>query len=255
MISLCYFIFPVCLSLSLFFKDLPVFVIVIVVSATFVFFVVIVVTTTSFVTATSFVAFVIFKLFELRDRVQDQDHVKIQRSLILHRSWSIKRVSVFDGENSHPDLDSIIYLNAPLPDVIFLKARGVFPPIVIYIDSADSPDYELSPSELNLFGLIFDYDRESKTFLLSSKYYTTNEVFKIYKAVFDTLKKFNERGYFSGTSLLNSFTDEISIHLVKFGYKNKRLGSSDNSYTLWFNVIFINLFFIIVVIFLLLLIN
>jgi hypothetical protein len=42
---------------------------------------------------------------------------------------------------------------------------------------------------------------------------------------------------------------------VKFGYKNKRLGSSDNSYTLWFNVIFINLFFIIVVIFLLLLIN
>jgi hypothetical protein len=95
---------------------------------------------------------------------------------------------------------------------------------IIYLNN--QPLIKLTPAELNLFGMIFEFNLEFETLRLSEREYTLSEVFQISNLLFESLILMNEKGYISSTSLFHKLTDEISSHLKKSGYEEKALGCS-----------------------------
>jgi hypothetical protein len=108
--------------------------------------------------------------------------------------------------------------------------------------------YNLYGEELNLFGLVFKFNPYEECFMLiedSNK--SAVEIIQISKVVLDSLNDINKKGYVFQKVLEEStkFIKQIEEHLVSLGYERTPLGSSNNSYTLWYNLIFLNLFYLV----------
>jgi hypothetical protein len=130
-------------------------------------------------------------------------------------------------------------------DAILNKRAIVDHPPVFYLPAPTMAS--LNSSQVNLMGLVFEYNAETETFELVVREYTLFELFQISKLLSKTLNSVNERGYFSSVSNPYSFVQDILKVLSTHGYKTERvvLGGNDNTYTLWYNVIFINYFYLI----------
>jgi hypothetical protein len=46
--------------------------------------------------------------------------------------------------------------------------------------------------------------------------------------------------------LKNTFVTDLTNHLLQLGYKTKLWGNADLTYTLWYNFLFINLYYLVV---------
>ena len=125
-------------------------------------------------------------------------------------------------------------------------------PVVFKDDNGDSTcivtqtlktsDFKISES-LNLFGLNFTFDGEM--FKLSDLNYTPLEVLEIANKIDDCFITINQRGYIPKNSNLNHLFVKIHNYLKSVGYKSDTdFGSNENSFTLWFNFIRLNLYYL-----------
>jgi len=111
-----------------------------------------------------------------------------------------------------------------------------------------SSTYKPYGEELNLFGLVFKFNPTEECFMLiedSNK--SVFELIQISKVVLDSLNDINKKGYVFQEVIEEStkVIKKIEEHLVSLGYERTLLGSSNNSYTLWYNLIFLNLFYLV----------
>lgn len=65
------------------------------------------------------------------------------------------------------------------------------------------------------------------------------------RCVFKHLYSINEKGFVSHDVLENTFMRQIMSHLASLGYKRKILGNSIITYTMWYNLIFLNVYYLI----------
>lgn len=108
------------------------------------------------------------------------------------------------------------------------------------------PFFTLVPPtvSLDLFGLKLAFDG-SKYFLIE-KAYTPEQLLNIGASLKNSFVVINQKGYVPEAVTTHPIFAIIKTHLVSLGYKIKagELGLSENTYSLWFNLIKLNLFLI-----------
>jgi hypothetical protein len=96
---------------------------------------------------------------------------------------------------------------------------------------------------LNLFGLLFVFDGEK--FKLSDDTYTSKNLIEIATNIDKYFININKKGYIPNNWNLNPLFNIITQYLKNIGFKlDKVIGGSENSFSLWFNFIRINLYFL-----------
>lgn len=96
---------------------------------------------------------------------------------------------------------------------------------------------------LNLFGLKFKFD--GVKFILKSESYKIANLLFIYQTLNDCFVKINEKGYIHDGMSLNPLFDMVVKYVKSCGYKVQYdFGGNENTFTLWFNLIRINLYFL-----------
>lgn len=99
---------------------------------------------------------------------------------------------------------------------------------------------------ITICGLEFLFDEKSLTSKLSGKDYDVIDLICIVNCIFSTMGSINARGYVSLDSLTNNFMSSIGDHLFSLGYEKKFLGNSELAYSMWFNFLFLNLYYLVV---------
>ena len=99
---------------------------------------------------------------------------------------------------------------------------------------------------LILFGMEFTFLRSKEIFKLCKRTYEFMEVICIIDSIFRYVVSINKRGYVTMDSFRNNFMVFIMDYLeVDYGYARRILGNSELPYTMWYNFIFINCYYLI----------
>lgn len=99
--------------------------------------------------------------------------------------------------------------------------------------------------KLNLFGLTFDYDKKYEQFTLESKSFRIFDLIKIIQGTFDVMNSVNDKGYITKEALNARFMLFISRYLCTKGYARSIFGNAELPYTLWWNYVFLALYYLI----------
>lgn len=98
--------------------------------------------------------------------------------------------------------------------------------------------------KLDLFGMLFVYDGK-KLKLSSEKGYTVERILEISEKMNALFTFINRKGYVPSHFTLRPIFERIENYLKSCGYKVKTdFGMNENTFTLWFNLIKLNLFHI-----------
>ena len=102
----------------------------------------------------------------------------------------------------------------------------------------------LTPNVLDIFGLKFILERS--TYVLKDNYSST-ELFNIYEAIQKAYNEPNKKGYVPEDLPQNPVYSTIERHLERQGFDIgfKKVGSNNNTYLLWYNLINLSLYFLI----------
>jgi hypothetical protein len=100
---------------------------------------------------------------------------------------------------------------------------------------------------LLLFGMEFKFLRSSESFKLVNKSdYKFMDVICIIDSLFRYMNSINKKGYITSDNFRNNFMYYIMDFLEKYyGYNKRILGNSELPYTMWYNFIFINCYYLI----------
>jgi hypothetical protein len=100
-------------------------------------------------------------------------------------------------------------------------------------------------SNIKLLGLDFIFKDEM--FQITERVYHPMELLILTKELFETLHAVNRKGYTSMDYIKSTFMVKIGKFLSGLGYEDKVLGNDENSYTMWYNTIFINYYYLILI--------
>jgi hypothetical protein len=107
--------------------------------------------------------------------------------------------------------------------------------------------YSENPSVITLFGLSFVFnDVEESFILLEDSGVNVFVLLTLGKNIIEGLNRINSKGYVypEAVDVSYKFLRELESFLVSHGYERKELGSSNNTYTLWYNLIFLNVYYL-----------
>lgn len=92
----------------------------------------------------------------------------------------------------------------------------------------------------------FTFYCSSESYKLVERYYDPLELLSISDCVFRHLESINKLGFVPERVLDNIFMSHFGDHLESMGFESKLLGNAELPYTLWFNFIFINVYYLII---------
>lgn len=130
----------------------------------------------------------------------------------------------------------------PLPNLPVLSNKNVA--VVAKDSKVNSTSF--SRNHLNLFGLIFIFCKGFYK-IEESVSYNTTKVLKIGNEIISSFKAINYRGYVSDNFKFNPMFELIKTHLTSMNVKtnDNHFGSNINTYSLWFNFLILNLYYVI----------
>ena len=101
---------------------------------------------------------------------------------------------------------------------------------------------------LDLFGFTLKLDPKDRCYKLVDRHYHPLELLVLVNRFFDSMSSVNKHGYARKTNLLeNSFMVAIREHMSGLGFKYQVLGNDENSYTMWYNLLFVNIYSLLVI--------
>jgi len=98
----------------------------------------------------------------------------------------------------------------------------------------------------NLFGMYFKFIPGKECFKLVDYKYNFIEVICIVRSIFRYMDSINKRGYVTESVLKNTFMKHIMKFLEGYMYEFKILGNSELTYTMWYNFVFINAYYLVI---------
>jgi hypothetical protein len=94
---------------------------------------------------------------------------------------------------------------------------------------------------LNLMGLDFNFINVGDIrYELSDRVYLPLEILILSKILFRNVQSINMKGYVNMNEFEKLFMIDINEHLKDLGYEDKVLGNDENTFTFWYNLIFVN---------------
>jgi hypothetical protein len=96
---------------------------------------------------------------------------------------------------------------------------------------------------LNIFGLEFKFHGSS--YKLHRDNYEPTELVSISEDLFQALHSINRKGFVTDSYFEDTFLVHISNHMASFGLKTHFLGNSELTYTMWWNFLFVNLYYLV----------
>ena len=109
----------------------------------------------------------------------------------------------------------------------------------------ENENFKLTPKleHLNLYGMNFKL--KGTTLTLLNPNYSAREILKIWDLISLKFKSVDEKGFVERSKIVNPMFSEIEKYLKSSGVKTKKdLGSSVNTYSLWYNFLLINLIYL-----------
>lgn len=109
----------------------------------------------------------------------------------------------------------------------------------------DSCYRSLGENHINLMGMDFELEKDKLQYNLIDKHYDSLTLISIGRSILRKLHSINDKGFISSDALSNIFLVTIAKQLVQKGFKFDALGQSEICYTMWYNFIFINFYYLV----------
>jgi hypothetical protein len=100
-------------------------------------------------------------------------------------------------------------------------------------------------SNIKLMGMDFRFDEKEFVYKLVDREYDALTLLCIGKSILKYLHSINDKGFVSADALEKVFTLDIMSQLSHFKYAPIILGNSEVTYTMWYNLIFLNVYYLI----------
>lgn len=102
-----------------------------------------------------------------------------------------------------------------------------------------------SGEKIFVMGLALKFDKSTQSYGLCDGYdYDPLDLYCMGECLFEYLNSVNVRGYVPEDFLHGSVIRLFGFHLKSLGYELKSVGNSELTYTCWFNLLFVNLYFL-----------
>lgn len=99
---------------------------------------------------------------------------------------------------------------------------------------------------ITLMGISFAWDAQLQMYKLTNRSYSLKELKYISDKLFEYMHSINVKGYLTLDSLECKFIKQVELHVEQMGYEPRSLGNAEMPYTMWYNFLFVNLYYLVV---------
>jgi hypothetical protein len=99
--------------------------------------------------------------------------------------------------------------------------------------------------DICILGLDFTFNKDIFRYQLLERDYTMIELLCVGNSILSSLHAINRFGFITEAALPCGYMALIMEHLTSMGYRKQLMGNSEICYTMWYNLVFVNMYYLI----------